>query len=148
MNRRKSLEIISSVTLLPNLVSACKSNQATNTVVTDTAESDLKGFKVLSPEGNLGIGKRSNKAKTDGLYMKIEKVGDLTITDAAWETHKLSDHYKRWKFDDQLWQSTPLVNYKFSEAYRNRPVSIVIALYHISDYIYPRKIYQQLVLLS
>lgn len=136
-----------------NYIFSCKTSQAgvsldENNTATELANSNTGGLKIHSLEGNIGHGVTAKNGRVQGKFMQIEQVADLTITDTAWENYQMPGHYKRWKLDDIEWQSSPLVNYKFSEAYRNKPVSIEVAVFSMKDYIYPVKIFQQLIFLT
>ncbi len=109
---------------------------------------NIKGFKIMSPEGSEGLCHYSNNGKIAGKYMQIISEKENTITDLAWNNYQINNLVKRWKFDELEWKDEPLINYSFSKAYIRKDISIEVAFFSKDNSYYPVKIYQQLIRLG
>jgi hypothetical protein len=154
MNRRKMILSLWAGGLVSKSLQACNSAQKVSKTIPDQNEQKQvdtftapEDFVVLSPEGRNGHLLYSKNGRTGELYMQIVKTNTLTITDLAWHNPLPKGYYKKWKIDETDWQQTPLQNIKLSEAYRGKPISIEVVVFSEKSYIYPVKIYQQLIMM-
>jgi hypothetical protein len=153
-SRRQALKCLIASTVAANYMFSCKtasnSTKALPTT-TDTAiapQTTSHGMRIHSLEGPQGHGISLRSGRMQSKFMNIVSTAPLTITDTAWHSFLQADHYKRWKIDDGDWQESPLINQKLSPAYQSKAVSIEVAIFSNKDYIFPVKIYQQLLFFS